>query len=98
MVILGHLHQLAAVVDVLVGCAVFYISAGSETCVVVGVVPPGRAVSGHGCQLAAMFPGEVPSRTVIVAGGIADVVVGDGLAIDRRQQVTSAGIISAVLG
>ena len=57
----------------------------------VGIVAVGDAAAGlaHGRQLAAVLPGIRP-RSVVQ--GIAYGVVGDGLPVERRQQVRPIGV------
>ena len=77
-----HLRQLIAQVRVVVRCAVDRLG----NALAVGIVAVGDAAAGfaHGRQLAAVLPGIRPRAVV---QGIAYGVVGDGLPIERRQQV-----------
>ena len=61
----------------------------------VGVVAVGDAAAAlaHGCQLTAMLPGVGPRA---VGQGIAYGVVGDGLPVERRQQVRPIGVAVGV--
>ena len=63
----------------------------------VGIVAVGDAAAAlaHGRQLAAMLPGIRPRS---IGQGIAYGVVGDGLPIERRQQVRPIGIAAAAPG
>ena len=77
-----HLRQLVAQVRVVVRCAVDCL----ENALAIGIVAVGDAAAAlaHGRQLAAMLPGIGPCA---VGQRIAYGVVGDGLPIERRQQV-----------
>ena len=76
---------------------------GAKTVGTVGIADIGGSI-GSRCQLPPMLPGEGPPGAVIVAGGIADGIVGNGFAIVSRQQVTPAcvavgvGMPSGILG
>ena len=61
----------------------------------VGIVAVGDAAAGfaHGRQLAAVLPGIGPRA---VGQGIAYGVVGDGLPIERRQQVRPISVAAGV--
>ena len=78
----GHLRQLIAQVREVVRRAVDCLG----NALAVGVVAVGDAAAAlaHGRQLAAMLPGIRPRAVV---QGIAYCVVGDGLPVERRQQV-----------
>ena len=78
----GHLRQLVAQVRVVVRCAVDRLG----NALAVGIVAVGDAAAAlaHRRQLAAVLPGVGPCA---VGQGIAYGVVGDGLPIERRQQV-----------
>ena len=78
----GHLRQLIAQVRVVVRCAVDCL--GNALAVGIVAVGDAAAVLAHGRQLAAMLPGVGPCA---VGQGVAYGVVGDGLPIERRQQV-----------
>ena len=43
-------------------------------------------------QIAAIFPGEVPTGAVVVTPRIAGCVIGDGLTIKSSQQILPVGI------
>ena len=88
-----HLRQLVAQVRVVVRCAVDRLG----NALAVGIVAVGDAAAGfaHGRQLAAMLPGIGPCA---VGQGIAYGVVGDGLPIERRQQVRPIGVAAAAPG
>ena len=77
-----HLRQLVAQVRVVVRCAVDRLG----NALAVGIVAVGDAAAAlaHGRQLTVMLPGIRPRS---VGQGIAYGVVGDGLPIERRQQV-----------
>jgi len=83
----GHLRQLIAQVREVVRRAVD----GLGNALAVGIVAVGDAAAGlaHGRQLAAVLPGIRP-RSVVQ--GIAYGVVGDGLPVERRQQVRPIGV------
>ena len=86
-----HLRQLVAQVRVVVRCAVDRLG----NALAVGIVAVGDAAAAlaHGRQLAAMLPGIGPCA---VGQGIAYGVVGDGLPIERRQQVRPIGVAVGV--
>ena len=96
LVVLGHLQQLGAAVDVAVGRAVFHVPSGSEAGVIVGVVPGGGAV-GELFQLSAVFPLKAAVADLC---RVADVVmflgfpvfIGDRLPIISGQQVAPLGV------
>ena len=82
----GHLRQLVAQVGIIVRRAVDCLG----NALAVGIVAVGDAAGcAHGRQLTAMLPGIGPCA---VGQGIAYGVVGDGLPIERRQQVRPIGI------
>ena len=83
----GHLRQLVAQVRVVVRCAVDRLG----NALAVGIVAVGDAAAAlaHGRQLAAVLPAVGPCA---VGQGIAYGVVGDGLPIERRQQVQPIGV------
>ena len=89
----GHLRQLIAQVREVVRCAVDRLG----NTLAVGVVVVGDAAAGlaHGRQLAAVLPGIGPCA---VGQGIAYGVVGDGLPIERRQQVRPISVAAAAPG
>ena len=78
----GHLRQLIAQVREVVRRAVDRLG----NALAIGIVAVGDAAAAlaHGCQLTAMLPGVGPRA---VGQGIAYGVVGDGLPVERRQQV-----------
>ena len=78
----GHLRQLIAQVREVVRRAVDRLG----NVLAVGIVAVGDAAAAlaHGRQLAAVLPGVGPRA---VGQGIAYGVVGDGLPVERRQQV-----------
>ena len=78
----GQVRQSVAQVGVVVRCAVDRLG----NALAVGIVAVGDAAAGlaHGRQLAAVLPGVGPCA---VGQGIAYGVVGDGLPVERRQQV-----------
>ena len=82
-----HLRQLVAQVRVVVRCAVDRLG----NALAVGIVAVGDAVAAlaHRRQLAAVLPCIGPCA---VGQGIAYGVVGDGLPIERRQQVRPIGV------
>ena len=82
----GHLRQLIAQVREVVRCAVDRLG----NALAVGIVAVGDAAAAlaHRRQLAAMLPGIRPCA---VGQRIAYGVVGDGLPIERRQQVRPIG-------
>ena len=83
----GHLRQLVAQVGIIVRRAVGRLG----NALAVGSVAVGDAAAAltHGRQLAAMLPGIGPCA---VGQGIAYGIVGDGLPIERRQQVRPIGV------
>ena len=87
----GHLRQLVAQVRVVVRCAVDRLG----NALAIGIVAVGDAAAGcaHGRQLAAMLPGVGPCA---VGQGVAYGVVGDGLPIERRQQVRPISVAVGV--
>ena len=86
----GHLRQLIAQVRVVVRCAVDCLG----NALAVGIVAVGDAAAlAHGRQLAAMLPAVGP-RSVVQ--GVAYGIVGDGLPIERRQQVRPIGVAVGV--
>ena len=88
-----HLRQLVAQVRVVVRCAVDRLG----NALAVGIVAVGDAAAAlaHGRQLTAMLPGVGPRA---VGQGIAYGVVGDGLPIERRQQVRPISVAAAAPG
>ena len=86
-----HLRQLIAQVRVVVRCAVGRLG----NALAVGIVAVGDAAAAlaHRRQLAAMLPGIGPCA---VGQGIAYGVVGDGLPIERRQQVRPISVAVGV--
>ena len=86
----GHLRQLIAQVRVVVRCAVDCLG----NALAVGIVAVGDAAAlAHGRQLAAMLPAVGP-RSVVQ--GVAYGIVGDGLPIERRQQVRPISVAVGV--
>ena len=88
-----HLRQLVAQVGIVVRYAVDRLG----NALAIGIVAVGDAAAAlaHGRQLAAMLPGIRPRS---IGQGIAYGVVGDGLPIERRQQVRPIGIAAAAPG
>ena len=88
-----HLRQLVAQVRVAVRCTVGCLG----NALAVGIVAVGDAAAGlaHGRQLAAVLPGIGPCA---VGQGIAYGVVGDGLPVERRQQVRPISVAAAAPG
>ena len=88
-----HLRQLVAQVRVVVRCAVDRLG----NALAVGIVAVGDAAAAlaHRRQLAAVLPGVGPCA---VGQGIAYGVVGDGLPIERRQQVRPIVVAAAAPG
>ena len=86
----GFPEQLAAGVVVGVGRAVDSLR-GADTVVVIGIGDGMASTDGFG-QIPAFRPGEFPLGAVVVAGGIAAAVVGNGLSIVSRQQIAPLGI------
>ena len=86
-----HLRQLIVQVREVVRRAVDCLG----NALAVGIVAIGDVAAGcaHGRQLTAMLPGVGPCA---VGQGIAYGVVGDGLPIERRQQVRPIGIAVGV--
>ena len=89
----GQVRQSVAQVGVVVRCAVDRLG----NALAVGIVAVGDAAAGlaHGRQLAAVLPGVGPCA---VGQGIAYGVVGDGLPVERRQQVRPIGVAAAAPG
>ena len=89
----GHLRQLIAQVGIIVRCAVDRLG----NALAVGIVAVGDAAAAlaHGRQLAAMLPAVGPCA---VGQEIAYGVVGDGLPIERRQQVRPISVAAAAPG
>ena len=83
----GQVRQGVAQVRVVVHCAVD----GLGNALAIGIVAVGDAAAAlaHGRQLTAVLPGVGPCA---VGQRIAYGVVGDGLPIERRQQVRPIGI------
>ena len=86
-----HLRQLVAQVGIVVRYAVDRLG----NALAIGIVAVGDAAAAlaHRRQLAAVLPGIGPCA---VGQGIAYGVVGDGLPIERRQQVRPIGIAVGV--
>ena len=89
----GHLRQLIAQVREVVRCTVDCLGSA----LAVGIVAVGDAAAGcaHRRQLTAMLPGIGPCA---VGQGVAYGVVGNGLPIERRQQVRPIGVAAAAPG
>ena len=89
----GHLRQLIAQVREVVRRAVDRLG----NVLAVGIVAVGDAAAAlaHGRQLAAVLPGVGPRA---VGQGIAYGVVGDGLPVERRQQVRPISVAAAAPG
>lgn len=87
----GQVRQSVAQVGIIVRRAVDRLG----NALAVGIVAVGDAAAGfaHGRQLAAMLPGIGPCA---VGQGIAYGVVGDGLPIERRQQVRPISVAVGV--
>ena len=87
----GQVRQSVAQVGIIVRRAVDRLG----NALAVGIVAVGDAAAGfaHGRQLAAMLPGIRPCA---VGQRIAYGVVGDGLPIERRQQVRPIGVAVGV--
>ena len=86
-----HVHQLTAVVDVIIGGRAVC-TLGTQAVSAVGEVPCGFAV-GHGIQLSAMLPGIRPGA---VCQRVADFIIGYGVAIVDRQQVTPVAVVIGI--
>ena len=86
-----HLRQLVAQVGIVVRYAVDRLG----NALAIGIVAVGDAAAAlaHRRQLAAVLPGVGPCA---VGQGIAYGVVGDGLPIERRQQVRPIGVAVGV--
>ena len=82
-----HLRQLVAQVGIVVRYAVDRLG----NALAIGIVAVGDAAAAlaHGRQLTAVLPGVGPCA---VGQGIAYGVVGNGLPIERRQQVRPIGV------
>ena len=87
----GQVRQGVAQVGIIVRCAVDCLG----NALAVGIVAVGDAAAGlaHGRQLTAMLPGIGPCA---VGQGVAYGVVGDGLPIERRQQVRPIGVAVSI--
>ena len=87
----GQVRQSVAQVGIIVRCAVDRLGNAHA----IGIVAVGDAAAGlaHRRQLAAVLPGVGPCA---VGQGVAYGVVGDGLPIERRQQVRPIGIAVGV--
>jgi len=84
LTIYGHMHQFTACVGVLVGLGAVG-PLDPHTVGVIGIIPGNAAVNlGHGIQLSAVLPGVIPGA---VGQGVADLVVGDGVAIIGSQKI-----------
>ena len=88
-----HLRQLVAQVGVIVRRAVDCLG----NALAIGIVAVGDAAAAlaHRRQLAAVLPGVGPCAVV---QGIAYGVVGDGLPVERRQQVRPISVAAAAPG
>ena len=62
----------------------------THTVGIVGIADDVGAVGGGG-KLATPFPTEAPGGTVIIAGGVADGIVGNRFSINCRQQIMQVG-------
>ena len=69
--------------------------AGTHTAEVVDIADIGGAVGGGG-QGSAVAPAHGPPGAVVIAGGIAGAIVGDGLAVVSCQQILPVGITVGV--
>ena len=87
----GQVRQGVAQVGIVVRCAVDCLG----NALAVGIVAVGDAAAGlaHRRQLAAVLPGIGPCA---VGQGIAYGVVGDGLPIERRQQVRPISVAAGI--
>ena len=90
----GHAHQLAAGVVVAVGGAVHGL-AGSQSAGIVGEAQAVGSVGGR-CQAPAVLPRHCPPGAIAVAGGIANGIVGNRLAVKGGKQVLPVGITVGV--
>ena len=92
---LGHLHQLAAVIDIFPGGGSAVLGAYPLGAQAIGIVGKGPAFAGtlHGGQLPAMLPGHDP---IAVGQGVSDLVVGDGHGAVGGQLILPAGGVVAV--
>ena len=86
----GHAHQLTAGVVVAVGGAVHGL-AGSQSAGIVGEAQAVGSVGGR-CQAPAVLPRHCPPGAIAVAGGIANGIVGNRLAVKGSKQILPAGI------
>ena len=100
--VVGEVHPVAAPGQVRQGVAQIGIVVrravdGLGNALAIGIVAVGDAAAAlaHGRQLTAMLPGIRPRAVV---QGVAYGVVGDGLPIERRQQVRPIGIAAAAPG
>ena len=90
----GHAHQLTAGVVVAVGSAVHGL-AGSQAVCIVGKAQAAGPIGGGG-QISTVDPGKVPAGAVVVAGGVANGIIGDCLAVKGGKQVLPVGITVGV--
>ena len=88
---LRHLHQLGAVVHIGIGIRAVA-PAGAHTVGIIGV-GPGGVTPCHGSKLSAMLPSIGPCTIV---EGITHLIVGNGYAVIRRQQVAPSCIAISV--
>ena len=67
----------------------------ADTFMVVGVE---NLLTGSCCrnQIPPFFPAEGPAGAVVIAGGVAGTVIGDGLAVVSRQQIIPVGVFVSV--
>ena len=70
---------------------------GPQAARIVGVGHAGGAVRRRG-KASAVLPSEGPTGAVVVAQGVADLVVGDGLAVIRRQQIPPLAVAVGIAG
>ena len=90
----GHAHELTAGVVVTVGGAVHSL-ADSQTA---GIIGKAQAGAGFGscCQTSAVGPCHRPAGAVVVAGGVADYIVGNAVAVICGKQVLPGSVTIGV--
>ena len=90
----GHAHQLAAGVVVAVGGAVHGL-AGSQAA---GIISKAQVVGsiGDGGQSPTIDPGKVPAGAIVVAGGVANGIVSNAVAVKGSEQILPGGVTVGV--
>ena len=90
----GHAHELTAGIVVLVSNTIYRFT-GSQA---IGIVSKAQAVGSirSGCKAPAIGPGEVPAGAVVVAGGVANGIIGNAVAVKGSEQILPVGITVGV--